>query len=137
MATQEDIVQRLDDVSDTLNTVTTTQHLLVELLAGQQEQLTAIREDQKSHQEQLIALREDQKSHQEQLIALREDHKAHQEQLIALREDHNAQMIAIREDLKTHREELKEIRRFNQQTRRMWIMIARNMEWLPEDEDFD
>ena len=98
MATMEDVVQRLDDMNETLNTVTSTQHLMAELLAGQQEQLTAIREDQKAQQEQLTA---------------------------------------IREDLKTHREELREVRRFNEQTRRLWILIARNMEWLPDDEYFD
>ena len=98
MATLEDVVQRLDDMNETLNTVTSTQHLMAELLAGQQEQLTAIREDQKAQQEQLTA---------------------------------------IREDLKTHREELREVRRFNEQTRRLWILIARNMEWLPDDEYFD
>ena len=112
MATMEDVVQRLDDMNETLNTVTSTQHLMAELLAGQQEQLTAIREDQKTHQEQLTAIREDQKAQQEQLTA-------------------------IREDLKTHREELREVRRFNEQTRRLWILIARNMEWLPDDECFD
>ena len=141
MATQENVVQRLNDMSDTMNTVISTQHLLTELLSGHQEQLTAIREDQKTHQKQLTAIRED---HNAQMAAIRQDQKALQEHLIALREDHNAQMAVLREDLKTHRgelkvqkEELKEVRLFNEQTRRMWILIAKNMDWLPDDEYFD
>ena len=47
------------------------------------------------------------------------------------------QLQTLTDEFRLHRQELREMHRFNQQTRRMWILIARNMEWLPEDEDFD
>ena len=69
------------------------------------------------------------------LGAIREDRITHQEQLNVTREAHNAQMAVLREELKLHREELQAMHRFNQQTRRLWILIARNMNWLGEDEE--
>ncbi len=98
MATLEDVVERLDHVSDTLDQVARTQNMMVDLLARQQQQLEV-------HQQQL----EVQQQHLQKLT----------------------------EEFRLHREDSKEMHRFNQQARRMWILIARNMEWLPEDEDFD
>ena len=41
------------------------------------------------------------------------------------------------EELILHREELQETKRFNQQTRKLWVIIARKMDWLDEDLDID
>ncbi len=44
---------------------------------------------------------------------------------------------AQNEELKLHREELQESKRFNRQTRQLWVIIARKMDWLDEDLDID
>ena len=41
------------------------------------------------------------------------------------------------EELRLQREELQETKRFNQQTRKLWVIIARKMDWLDEDLDVD
>ena len=41
------------------------------------------------------------------------------------------------EELRLQREELQETKRFNQQTMKLWVIIARKMDWLDEDLDID
>ena len=41
------------------------------------------------------------------------------------------------EMLKEQRQEVLEMKRFNQQTRKLWVLIARKMDWLDEDLDID
>ena len=43
----------------------------------------------------------------------------------------------IVEMLKGQRLEILEMKRFNQQTRQLWVLIARKMDWLDEDLDID
>ena len=59
---------------------------------------------------------------------------ARQQQHLEVQQQH---LQTLTDEFRLHREDSREMHRFNQQTRRMWILIARNMEWLPEDEDFD
>ena len=119
MATLEDVVTRLDHMSDTLDQVAATQHLMANILSGHKERLN-------TQQDHMTLLQEQTRQHQERMNLLQEQTKQQREEI-----------KLHREELTLHREELKEMHRFNQQTRRMWILIARNMEWLPEDEDFD
>ena len=154
MATLEDVVTRLDHMSDSLDKVATTQHLMANILSGhkerlnaQQDHMTQLQEQTAQHQERMNLLQEQATQHQERMNLLQEQTKQHQERMntqqdhmILLQEQNRQQREEIklhRDELTLHREELKEMHRFNQQTRRMWILIARNMEWLAEDEDFD
>ena len=73
--------------------------------------------------------------------------KGQREEILQLRRDTNrlagiqvdvVEMLRVQqEELKLHREELQETKRFNQQTRQLWIIIARKMDWLDEDLDID
>ncbi len=63
--------------------------------------------------------------------------KRNSERLAIIQRDMVVMLKGQQEELKLHREELQEMKRFNQQTRQMWVMMARKMDWLDEDLDID
>lgn len=44
---------------------------------------------------------------------------------------------AAQKQLDNHQQQLIELRRDSQKTRRLWIAVARQLDWLDLDEDFD
>ena len=65
MATLEDVVTRLDHMSDSLDKVATTQHLMANILSGHKERLNA-------QQDHMTQLQEQTAQHQERMNLLQE-----------------------------------------------------------------
>ena len=102
-----------------------------------QAQLVAMQKDQKQHLEKLDILLERQQSmlgRQQQQLVNHEKHLLDHDILIANQEK---RLERLEELIEENRQGIASMERFNVQTRRIWISMARRMNWDYEDPDLD
>ena len=125
--------KRLESVEDSQDRLTTMQGDVLEMLKGQREEILEIRRNS----ERLAIIQRDVtemlKGHDAEILELKRGNN----RLEDVQRDVVEMLRAQNEELKLHREELQESKRFNRQTRQLWIIIARKMDWLDEDLDID
>ena len=106
------IEQRMDDMEQRLGRVENNQDTLIRI---QSDVIEILKEQRKEIQE------------------IRRDTS----RLASIQVDVVEMLRVQHEELRLQREELQETKRFNQQTRKLWVIIARKMDWLDEDLDID
>ena len=120
------IEQRLGNVENILDKLANIQGDVIEMLKGQREEILEIRRNN----DRLAIIQRD----------VVEMLKGQREEILEIRRN-NDRLASVQRDvvemLKGQRQEILEMERFNQQTRQLWVLIARKMDWLDEDLDID
>lgn len=70
--------------------------------------------------------------HQQKQMAEQQKQMADQQKQISeMRREHREQMESMHRE---HREQMESMHRFNRGTRKLWVAIAKKVEWLDEDD---
>ena len=93
--------------------VTANEKTINQLMSLQESTLELIRE-----------VKQAQVEHQKSMVEMRRE-------MVDMRGEYTALITEMRRD---HQEQMAEMRRFNAGTRKLWLAIARKVEWLDEDD---
>ena len=138
--------KRLGNAENSLDRIVDIQGDVVEMLKGQREEILETRQ----HNDRLAIVQRDvveilkeqreeilERQHNDRLAIIQRDVVMLKEQREEILEIIERLARDVVEMLKEQRQEVLEMKRFNQQTRQLWVLIARKMDWLDEDLDID
>ena len=126
MATLDELKGTVDHMGDVMDMLAQNYTRLTALVEGHGEQLRELRQQTTELRQQTTELRQ-------QTTEMRQQTTEMRQQTAELREmSANAQ-----KQLDNHQQQLIELRRDGQKTRRLWIAMAQELDWLDLDEDFD
>ena len=107
--------------------VTANEQTIAQLMSLQKTTLDLIREikqTQVDQQNSIVETRREMVEMRQEMVAMRRDMAEMRQEYIEL----------IGEMRREHNEQMDAMRRFNAGTRKLWVAIARNVEWLDEDD---